>query len=94
MKKIFILFQLTLISSISLAQTHTDSAIAIEARSYADHIVLRYFATTSVLFNRANKTGYIIEKASFKDGISLENLTYIPIKGSPVKQYRSSCKIS
>ena len=89
MKKILFIFQLALISFICQAQSrnNTDSAIAIEARSYADHIVLRYFATTPALFNRAIKEGYVIERAEFKEGIPFEKQTYVPVKGSPFKRW-------
>lgn len=64
-------------------QKENKKPIALIARSYADHIVLRYFATTPTLFNAANKVGYIIEKAVAVNTTTIEKLTYLPIKGSP-----------
>jgi hypothetical protein len=85
MKTILIILPLVLISFICRSQTQneTKTTIAITARSYADHIVLRYFATTPSLLNTANKVGYVIERAVFKDGIPVEKLSYTPVKGSP-----------
>jgi len=89
MKTILIILPLVLISFLCRSQTQNETKpiIAITARSYADHIVLRYFATTPSLLNRANKVGYIIERAAYKDGVTVEKLPYAPVKGSPFMRW-------
>lgn len=89
MKKIFFILQLLLVSSLCLAQASSDNkvTIAITARSYSNHIILRYAPATPVLFNRANKMGYTLDRAIYKDGTAVEQLVYTPIKGSPFKRW-------
>src|SRR5665647_954013 len=89
MKKIFFILSYLLISFIVKAQNDTASkpAIAIVARSYNDHIVLRYFAGSPALFNKANTVGYIIERAVYKENIPFEKLIFTAIKGSPFKRW-------
>jgi hypothetical protein len=86
MKKIFFILQL-LTSINCLAQDNSKAAIALIARGYADHIVLRYFPTTPVLFDKANEAGYVLERAVFKTGVPVEKLVYTPVKGSPFKRW-------
>ncbi len=89
MKKIFFILSYLLISFIVNAQNDSASkpAIAIVARSYNDHIVLRYFAGSPALFNKANTVGYVIERAVYKENIPFEKLIFIAIKGSPFKRW-------
>lgn len=89
MKKIYLILQLILISIGCYSQTKEDKkpVIAIVARSYADQIVLRYFASTPAKFNKANKLGYVVEKAVFKEGVSFDKLNYAPINNSPFKRW-------
>lgn len=58
-------------------------SLVITARSYQDHIVLRYDPTTPILLYQANKSGYIVEKANFIPGISFDKLAFTAITGSP-----------
>ncbi|OIR14216.1 exoglucanase B precursor [mine drainage metagenome] len=89
MKKIFFVLSFLSIGFISEAQADSASkpAIAIVARSYNDHIVLRYFAGSPALFTKANTAGYIIERALYKENIPFEKLIYTAIKGSPFKRW-------
>lgn len=89
MKKIFFIISFLSIGFISKSQTDTAAkpAIAIVARSYNDHIVLRYFATSPALFNKANSLGYLIERAVYKENIPFEKLIFTAIKGSPFKHW-------
>lgn len=90
MKKICcILFQ-AMISSLCFAQQSgipNNVTLAISARSYADRIVLRYAPANPILFNQANKVGYIVERANFINGVSNDKLTFAPIAGSPFKRW-------
>jgi len=65
----------------------TKPEIVVHARSYTDRIILRYIPTNPILFDQANKSGYIIERANFVQGITFEKLTYAPIKSSPVRRW-------
>ena len=88
MKNIFFILQLSLISTYCLAQSPDSKMhMALMARGYPDNVVLRYFPTTPQLLNKANITGYIIERAVYKPGIASENLVYTPVKGSPFKRW-------
>jgi len=58
-------------------------SLVIIARSYQDHIVLRYDPTSPILLYQANKFGFIVEKANFIPGISFDKLTFTAITGSP-----------
>lgn len=88
MKALFFIFQLIFISTFCLAQSDDDKAsIALMARGYPDHVVLRYFPTTPVLLNKSTTAGYVIEKAVYKTGIPIERLTYTPLKDSPFKRW-------
>jgi fibronectin type 3 domain-containing protein len=90
-KKFIFIFHLSLFTSVCIAQTEAKKPVALVARSYADHIVLRYFATSPSLFNTANKVGYVIEKAPIAigaDGTSPEKLSYVAIKESPFKRWK------
>ncbi|HEY8660554.1 MAG TPA: hypothetical protein VIL78_16075 [Hanamia sp.] len=92
MKKLLFILSFLLISFISKSQNDTTNkpSIAIVARSYADHIVLRYFATSPSLFNKANKEGYVIERATYKASIPFEKLLFTSIKGSPFKHWNDT----
>src|ERR1700733_5352902 len=88
MKKILFIFQLSLLSAACFAQTDSSKmAIALMARGYSDHVVLRYFPTTPSLFGKAIEAGFIAERADNKDGVSFEKLVYTPVKGSPFKRW-------
>lgn len=88
MKTLFIIFQILFISTICLAQGDAGKAsVALVARAYPDHVVLRYFPTTPTLMNRAYVTGFVIERAVYKPGIANDKLAYTPIKGSPFKRW-------
>lgn len=86
MQKIFILLILVIINAYSYGQqpsANPQTALVLSARSYSDRIVLRYDPTTPILFHQANKVGYIVERANYTQGISLEKLNFEAIKGSP-----------
>lgn len=86
MQKIFILLILVIINAYSYGQqpsANPQTALVLSARSYSDRIVLRYDPTTPILFHQANKVGYIVERANYAQGISLEKLNFGAIKGSP-----------
>ncbi|MBC7615683.1 MAG: hypothetical protein H7202_06420 [Pedobacter sp.] len=68
------------------AQSQLNPALAIDARGYADRIVLRYAPSTPILFNEANRNGYHIERADYVKGIPNDKLIYKPINGSPFKR--------
>ena len=89
MKKILYILPLLFISFLCKSQTQNETKplIAISARSYSDHIVLKYFAATPSLFNVANRVGYVIERADYKVGIPFEKLSYVAIKGSPFTRW-------
>jgi hypothetical protein len=90
MKKILFILISAIISSLCYAQqpeAKNKITIGISARSYSDHIVLRYAPFTPILFSQANEAGYIIERADYKEGVLFEKLDYIPIKGSPFKRW-------
>lgn len=61
--------------------------IALMARGYSNSVVLRYFPANPGLLEIANKAGYVVEKASYKEGISFEKLTYNTINGSSFKRW-------
>jgi hypothetical protein len=88
MKKALIIFHLAIFSTLCMAQTETKSSVALLGRSYSDHIVLRYFATSPILFNLAYKVGYTVEKAVYTEGVAPEKLNYFPIKGSPFIRWK------
>jgi len=67
--------------------TKDQSGISLSARSYADHIVLRYMPASPILFNQGNRFGYRVERADFIKGISNEKLNYKPVKDSPFKRW-------
>ncbi len=73
-----------------IPQSGSKKTIALVARSYGDHIVLRYFATSPALFNTANKFGYVIEKSVFVNNTEMEKLRYLPLKGSPFVRWNES----
>ena len=88
MKKLFFIIQLSFLSTCCLAQAdNSKPSIALMARGYADHVVLRYFPTMPALLIKANTTGYVIEKAVYKPGIAPEKLVYTAVKGSPFKRW-------
>lgn len=77
-----------LVLSISVMAQQTERPeVALVARSYADHIDLRYYPTTASLFNRGNKVGYIVEKAIKVKGKLLSQLSFQQLKGSPFKPW-------
>ncbi len=67
--------------------TPTNAEMEISARSYLDHIQLRFAPTTPILMSQANRTGYILERADFVQGIPFSGLNYAPVKGSPFKRW-------
>lgn len=90
MKKIFCILLTTITSSLCVAQQpgiENNMTLAISARSYADHIVLRYAPANPILFNQANKAGYLVERANFIKGVPNDKLTFTPIPGSPYKRW-------
>jgi hypothetical protein len=87
MKALFFTFQLLLISMVCIAQSSSAPSIVLVGRGYPDHVVLRYFPTSPSLLNKANLSGYIIEKAVYKPGIANAKLVYTPLKGSPFKRW-------
>ena len=89
MKKILVLIPIVLACLIVKSQTKNEAQqdVAIVARSYANHIELRYFATSPILFNEANSNGYTIEKAILKQGVAIEKLNYTALKNSPFKRW-------
>jgi fibronectin type 3 domain-containing protein len=74
-------------SVICLAQDSSKQQVALLGRSYEDHIELRYLPTSASLFNKANRLGYIIEKARKVDNKTVAQLGFKPLKGSPVKRW-------
>lgn len=78
---------LACINCISQNETNKEPGVQIIARSYSDHIVLRFFAGTPASFNNAMKVGYIIEKADFKEGVGFDKLSYNAIRNSPFKRW-------
>lgn len=69
------------------AQQATTAAVALIGRSYNDHITLRFFATKPSLFNTANTTGYVVERALWKEKTPVAQLSFQPLKTSPVKRW-------
>ncbi len=90
MKKLFSILLQAMITAFCFAQQPgipNNVTLAISARSYADHIVLRYAPANPILFNQANRVGYIVERANFINGVANEKLTYKSIAGSPFKRW-------
>lgn len=90
MKKLFSILLQSMISAICFAQqpgTSNNVTLAISARSYADHIVLRYAPANPILFGQANRVGYIVERANFINGVANDKLSFTPITGSPFKRW-------
>ncbi len=90
MKKIFSILLITIISSLCAAQQpgiQNSMTLAISARSYSNHIVLRYAPANPILFNQANKVGYIVERANFVKGVPNEKLAFTAVPGSPFKRW-------
>jgi hypothetical protein len=90
MKKIFLVLISVLLSFFCNSQqapAKNKIELDITGRSYADHIVLRYAPATPILFDLANKAGYIIERANYIQGVSFEKLSYTALKGSPFKRW-------
>jgi len=91
MKKLFlIIVSVIVMNPFCFAQQpdiKNKTALDISARSYSDHIVLRFSPFTPILFNQGNKVGYIIERANFINGLPFEKLTYTAIKGSPLQRW-------
>ena len=89
MKSIYTVILLVLagINCIAQNQTNKEPAVQIIARSYSDHIVLRFFASTAASFNTAIKAGYVIERADYKQGVEYDKLSYATLKNSPFKRW-------
>ena len=93
MKKIFLILISLFMIHFGDAQQSPDQnkmEIVIHARSYADHIILRYVPTSPILFDQANRAGYIVERATFLPGVAFEKLNYLPVKGSPVMRWNDA----
>ncbi|MDP3666181.1 MAG: hypothetical protein Q8R50_05835 [Sediminibacterium sp.] len=89
-RKLLLLILAIIFTITGITQTENKKPIALVARSYADHIVLRYFATTPALFNTANKLGYIIEKSVVVNNTAIEKLRYLPLKASPFVRWNEA----
>lgn len=77
-----------LMNAVVCAQTaNNQPGISLSARSYADHIVLRYMPASPILFNQGNRLGYRVERADFVKGIPNEKLNFKPLRGSPFKRW-------
>jgi len=85
MKAIIYLPLFFLISLVSIAQNEQEikPAIAVIARSYGTSIELRYFPSKPALLSKGYQLGYHVERANFRTGVAVENLSFSPIKGSP-----------
>jgi hypothetical protein len=89
MKNLYLifLFILTGINCNSQNEAIKKPAVQTIARSYSDHIVLRFFAGTPSSFNNGMKVGYVIERADFNEGTGFDKLSYTAIKDSPFKRW-------
>ena len=89
MRSLFFMLLLLYMGDVCFAQSNENekNSIALLARGYSNSVILRYFPTTPGLLEMANKAGYVVEKAIYKEGISFEKLTYTTIKGSPFKRW-------
>lgn len=76
-----------LFSFICAAQESNKQQVAVLGRSYGDHIELRYFPTTPSLFTKANRLGYVIEKAIKDENKPVAQLNFQALKGSPFKRW-------
>ena len=85
MKVIFYTTLFCLLSFVASAQNEpeTKPSMAVIARSNGTTIELRYFPSTPALLTKGYQIGYHVERANFRAGVAFENLTYLPIKGSP-----------
>ena len=91
MKALIFTIQLLLFLNMAgFAQPGKDKLpVMLIARSYPDHIVLRYFPTSPALMDKANSLGYIVEKAAYKAGLPVEKQVFSAVKGSPFKRWNN-----
>lgn len=88
MKSPLFIVQLLFVSFACWAQADSSRAsMALIARGYPDRVVLRFFPTRPSLLNKANITGYLVERAVYKPGIAVEKLAFTPISGAPFKRW-------
>lgn len=92
MKSIIYTAILFLVSLVAEAQNEQDlkPSIIVIARGNSTSIELRYFPSSAALLNRSYQLGYQIERANYVVGVSFENLSYTPIKGSPFKTWNEN----
>lgn len=71
-----------------IAQSETEAQLVVVARSYENKILLRYFPTSTLLLGKANKNGYVVERATKnKNTIANDKLNYTALASSPIKKW-------
>lgn len=86
MKKSILITLLSFVALAMQAQQEKQSPVGIIARSYNDHIVLRFFPKSITVLQVANANGYTVERAQMITGANVQKLSYTAVKGSPFKR--------
>jgi len=99
MKKIILLFCLSMQTVVSVSQETTKPAIRAIARNKVDSVILRWGPTTPVGWEIANKSGYLITRYTVaKDGVLIPSnpekivLTREPILPLPLERWERLVK--